>query len=465
MFRLEQIVTAAADWVWGLPLLILLTTSGLYFLVLSRFVPFRHFGHGLAVLTGRYSNKDDPGEVSHFKALSVALAATIGMGNIAGVAVAIQLGGPGAIFWMWVSAIFGMATKYFTCSLAVMYRGTDSNGEVRGGPMYVIVEGLGKRWRPLAVMFCLAGMFGCLPVFNANQLTGAVDSILVQPLGLDFGGWAPFAIGLGLLALTALVMSGGLKRVGDVSVRLVPLMVVLYLLAVAGIVITHWSAVPETFALIISDAFSASHYQGDPLFGGAVGGLIILGFRRAAFSNEAGIGTAPMAHGVARTKEPIREGLVAMLGPVIDTLVICTLTAIAILITGAWQTDAGGGVLLTATAFEMAYPGVGNYILLVCILSFGLSSLFSYSYFGMTCFSFLFGARTSNRYLVFYCLSILLGAVSSLALIINFIDFMFAIMAVPTLLSALLLSPRVLKETRRYFGRPFQRREAPVVKY
>jgi len=451
MKAIEQWIVAAANWIWDIPLLILLTGGGLYFLLYSRFLPLVHFRFGISVLTGRHDKTGDPGQISHYQALSVALAATIGMGNIAGVAVAISLGGPGAVFWMWVSAIVGMATNYFTCFLAVMYRGQDSAGELQGGPMYVITEGLGRRWKPLAVLFCVAGVFGCLPVFNSNQLTQAVSDILVVPAGMEPGWRVNWIIGIVLVVLTGSVTLGGLNRISQVAAALVPVMVVVYFFAVAGILFVYREEVPHYLLLIFTDAFQASHFHGEPVWGGALGGLIVLGIRRAAFSNEAGIGTAPMAHGAAKTSEPVHEGLVAMLGPVIDTLVVCTLTALAILVTGVWETSANSGVSLTAHAFETAYPGAGSYILLLCILSFGLSSLFSYSYFGNKCFAFLFGVGSQRIYLTAYVASVLVGAVSSMAMIISFIDLMFALMAIPTVVSAVLLSPVVVRRTRAYF--------------
>lgn len=461
MSAIEYILEVAAAWIWGAPLLVLITISGLYFLVSSSFLPFRHFFHALGVLSGRYDKVGDPGQVSHFQALSVALAATIGMGNIAGVAIAVRWGGPGVIFWMWISAIIGVATKFFTCSLAVMYRGRDSAGELQGGPMYVITEGLGRNWKPLAVFFCVAGMFGCLPVFNANQLTQAFREILAPDTSAVSGGYYNLAIGAGLAGLTAFVILGGLKRIANAAAMIVPFMVGVYFVAVVGIVILNAEKIPYYFSLILTDAFRAEYYNGDAMLGGALGALIVLGLRRAAFSNEAGIGTAPMAHGAAKTSEPVHEGLVAMLGPIIDTLIVCTMTAMAILMTDVWRSTDVSGVSLTAAAFQVAYPGVGKFILLGCILSFGLSSLFSYSYFGAKCFSFLFGVKRIKTYLIFYILSIIVGAVSSMTAIINFIDLMFALMAGPTLISALLLSPKVVSESKRYFAeRKFQKKSS-----
>jgi len=458
MIKLDELVAQFASFVWGLPLIILLIGGGFYLLVISKFLPFRYLGHAFQVLRGKYDNPDDPGEISHFQALSTALAATIGMGNIAGVAVAIAIGGPGAIFWMWVSAIIGMATKFFTNSLAVMYRGKDSEGKIQGGPMYFIMEGLGKKWKSLAVFFSVAGLVGALPVFNVNQLTQAINYILLTPNGIEVDFTSNLIIGFVLVGITSVVIFGGLNRISKTVSRLVPGMVALYFFSVLIILIMHADLVPYYFGLIFKEAFTADYFLGDSFLGGALGGLIILGIRRGAFSNEAGIGTAPMAHGAAKTNEPIREGLVAMLGPAIDTLVVCTLTALAILVTGVWKTAAIdgvslSGVSLTAAAFNEAIPVYGNYLLLLCIAVFSISSLFSYAYYGTKCLSFLIGADKKHYYNYFYVLSILMGATTTLSLMINLIDGFFALMAIPTMISTLILAPKVLKEAKKYFGR------------
>jgi len=458
MIKLDELVAQFASFVWGLPLIILLIGGGFYLLVISKFLPFRYLGHAFQVLRGKYDNPDDPGEISHFQALSTALAATIGMGNIAGVAVAIAIGGPGAIFWLWVSAIIGMATKFFTNSLAVMYRGKDSEGKIQGGPMYFIMEGLGKKWKSLAVFFSVAGLVGALPVFNVNQLTQAINYILLTPNGIEVDFTSNLIIGFVLVAITSIVIFGGLNRISKTVSRLVPGMVALYFISVLIILFIHADLVPYYFGLIFKEAFTADYFLGDSFLGGALGGLIILGIRRGAFSNEAGIGTAPMAHGAAKTNEPIREGLVAMLGPAIDTLVVCTLTALAILVTGVWKTAAVdgvslSGVSLTAAAFDEAIPVYGHYLLLLCIAVFSISSLFSYSYYGTKCLSFLIGADKKHYYNYFYVISILMGATTTLSLMINLIDGFFALMAIPTMVSTLILAPKVLKEAKKYFAK------------
>ncbi len=448
---MEKLIEAFANYAWGLPLVILLIGGGLYLLVLSRFLPFRYLGHAIDVLRGKFDNPDNPGEISHFKALATALSSTIGMGNIAGVAVAISVGGPGAMFWMWVSAIVGMATKCFTATLAVMYRGKDSNGELQGGPMYFIVEGLGKSWKPLAVMFSVFGMVGALPVVNVNQLTQAINDIVLIPNGVEVGLKSNLILAAVLVTLTSVIILGGLKRISNAASKLVPSMVLLYFGLVAYILISNYNLVPRYFFMIFSDAFSAEFYKGDSFFGGVLGALILLGIRRGAFSNEAGIGTAPMAHGAAKTDEPVREGLVAMLGPVIDTLVVCTLTALAILVTGVWETTTNNGVSLTAAAFSHAMPAYGSYLLMVCVFIFSVSSLFSYSYYGTKCLSFLIGADKKYYYNYFYIFSIIIAAVSPFSAMLNLIDGVFALMAIPTMLATVKLAPRAVGQMKRYF--------------
>jgi AGCS family alanine or glycine:cation symporter len=451
--QLDKFIADFASFVWGLPLLILLIGGGLYLLILSRFLPFRFIGHAIQVLRGKYDDPNDPGQISHFQALTTALSATVGMGNIAGVAVAISIGGPGAVFWMWISAIIGMSTKFYTSTLAIMYRGKDSNGELQGGPMYFITEGLGKRWKPLAIMFSICGLIGALPVFNVNQLTQAINDILLIPNGLEVGFSSNLIIGFVLVIITSIVILGGLQRISKTASRLVPTMVVLYFVSVLIILGLNVEVLPKYFTMIFTDAFAANNFTGDSFFGGVLGGLILLGIRRGAFSNEAGIGTAPMAHGAAKTDEPVREGLVAMLGPAIDTLVVCTLTALAILVTGVWQTSDANGVSLTASAFANAMPGFGKYVLLGCIAIFSISSLFSYSYYGTKCMSFLFGAHNKQYYNYFYIVSIIVGTTTSLSMMINLIDGFFALMAIPTMLATIVMAPRVTKEIKAYIKR------------
>lgn len=442
---------------WGMPLVYLLVGGGLFFLIYSRFAPFQYFKHAIDILRGKYDDPDDPGDISHFEALSSALAATVGMGNISGVAVAIFMGGPGALFWMWVSAFVGMATKFFTCTLSIMYRGEDSEGKIQGGPMYFIREGLEKSWggnwaylfKPLAVLFAVAGIFGPLPIFQANQLTQILRDSIYIPLGwvtanAHMGG--DLITGLVLVVLVSFVIFGGITRIGKVASRLVPTMVIIYVGCVLLILASHITEIPYYLGLVVTDAFTAKS-----VMGGAVGSLIVIGIQRGVFSNEAGLGTEALAHGAAKTKEPVREGLVAMLGPVIDTMITCTMTALAILVTGVWKSTEANGVTLTLNAFNEALPTVGTYLLVICVIFFSISSMLTYSYYGTKCLGYLIGAERQHWYNYFYVGSIIFGAVASIGAVIDLIDGMFALMAIPTMISTILLAPKVKEAATNYF--------------
>ncbi len=445
MKEFEHFLEEVAGWIWNYPLLILLMGGGIFFMLYSRFLPFRYFGHAINVIRGKYDDESDPGQINHFQALSGALAATIGMGNISGVAIAIATGGPGALFWMWISAFFGIATKFFTCTLAVLYRGKDSAGEIQGGPMYFIVEGLGPGWKPLAVAFSIFGLLGATPLFQANQIVESFSDIVLSDENAN-RFYLELSLGFALMILTGLVIFGGIKRIGLVASRLVPSMVVLYILGILFILISHADHIIPSFTLILTDAFT-----GRAAMGGAVGALIITGVRRAAFSNEAGIGTAPMMHGAAKTKEPIREGLVAMLGPAIDTLLICTLTGLAILVTGVWAHTGLSGISLTTEAFK-TIPFVGPYLLAVCVLIFGFTTIFGLAYYGKKCFSFLVGAERAHYFDYWYVGLVILGSVSTLSGVIAFVDMGYGLMAFPTMISAILLAPKVMRAAKAYFG-------------
>lgn len=450
MQQIEKILIGFGNVTWGPWLLVLLLGGGAFFLCYSRFLPFRFIGHAINILRGKYDDPSDPGDISHFAALSSALAATIGVGNIAGVAVAVKVGGPGAIFWMWLSAVVGMATKFFTCTLAVMYRGTDSRGDTQGGPMYALVEGLGQKWKPLGVFFCVAALIGALPAFQVNQLVQILRDVIFVPNG--WVGEAHFTFdliaGIVIAGLVALIIFGGILRIGTVASRLVPGMLILYLAAAVWILAINYSNIPGCLWLIITDAFS-----GQAVAGGAIGAVIMTGIRRAAYSNEAGIGTAALAHGAAKTTEPVREGLIAMLGPAIDTLIVCTITALIILTSGVWQSEEASGITMTVMAFDQAMPGIGPYLLTLCVLCFSTSTMFAYSYYGAKCMGFLIGAERQHIYNYFYVALMVVAAVVSLDAAIGLIDGAFALMAIPTMISTLLLAPKVMQATRTYFDR------------
>ncbi len=453
-------ISNTASFVWTF-VLFLLILGGVFFLVYSRFIHYRYFSHAIAVLRGKYHNPNDPGQISPYEALSTALASTVGMGNIAGVAAAISIGGPGALFWMWVTAFVGMSTNFFTSTASVMYRGKDSAGVVQGGPMYVIREAFSPAWKPLAILFSVCCLVGCLPIFQANQLTQVIVDIGIRSkdlkdhtfnIGVEINT-AKFIIGTILMIISAIVIIGGIQRIGQWAGKMVPLMIIIYFGAVLVILIMNIGVVPHYLWMVITDAFAADHYRGEPALGGIVGGLIVTGVRRASFSNEAGIGTAPMALAASQTAEPIREGLVSMLSPVIDTLIVCTLTALAILVTGVWDTTGVSGVTLTVNAFENSLGETGKILLLISAFFFAITSLFSYSYYGNKAISFMFGVGAGKWYDYFYLATIILGAIASMADVMNLIDIAYALMAVPTMLSGFVLAPKVMAEAKSYFQR------------
>ena len=441
-------LAAVTSFIWDLPLLILFVGGGTFFLIYSRFLPFKYFRHAVDVLRGKYDDPNDPGYISHFQALSGALAATVGMGNISGVALAIVAGGPGVLFWMWVSAFFGIATKFFTCTLAVMFRGKDADGNLQGGPMYVIREGLGKKWMPLAVMFCLAGFLGATPIFQANQMVDVIGQVLLTPMDISSdNGWVRLVIGLTIAVLAGLVIIGGIKRIGSVASKLVPAMLVLYTICVIAILAINYQQILPSFSLIFEKAFEAQAIGWGTFFA-----VMTEGAKRASFSNEAGVGTAPMMHGAAKTKEPVREGVVAMLGPVIDTLIVCTLTGLCIIVSGLWQVGGTDGIALTAQAFENSLSTFGSVGIISCVLVFGFTTILGMAFYGKQCFSFLAGSKYAHYFNYWYVAIIIVGAVASLDIVVNVIFIGFGLMAIPTMTSAIILSPKVMQASRAYFN-------------
>jgi len=451
---IDTTMATFAELAWGPWLLVLLLGGGITFLIYSGFTPFRYLGHAVSLIRGKFDDPNDPGHITHGRALSAAMAGTIGMGNIAGVALAITIGGPGAIFWMWVTAVVGMATKFFTCSLAVMYRGRDSNGDLQGGPMYVIREALPKKLHFLAYLFAVAGAIGSLPALQSNQLVQIVrDLIFIEQ------GWlsptadpttANLLSGIVLAALVAAVVLGGIQRISKVAATLVPSMSLLYVGAALVALALNIESIPGAFTLIMKDAFT-----GESAASGGLLAMILYGVRRGAFSNEAGMGTESLAHGASKTKEPIREGLVAMLGPVLDTLLICTATALMILIAGVTADSGAEGVTLTASAFGALLGPTGTVIVFACVICFATTTIFTYAFYGQQCVSFLFGAHRQHYYRWVYVAFILVASVISIDSAINLIDGCFALMAIPTMVSALYLAPKVKAAASDYFARQF----------
>ena len=451
----EELIITFSNWIWGPPILILLLGGGTFFFIHSGFVPFTKMGHAIELLKGKYEDKLAPGEITSKQALMSAIASTVGLGNISGVAIAINMGGPGALFWMWVAAFVGMATKFYTCSLSIMYRGKDTAGVIQGGPMYIIEHGMGKKWKFLSYIFCIAGIVGLLSVFTSNQLAAVVQAVLLEPETAAETTRNNWIIGVIMMLMTAVVILGGIQRIAAAASKMVPFMVGIYFVSVLIIILQYFGNIPEVFQLIFVDAFT-----GNAVMGGAVGSVIIIGARRSLFSNEAGLGTAPMVHGQSKTKEPIREGLIAMLGPFIDTVVVCSLTAFAILLTGVWQNSENDGVKLTLEAFELGIPVIGKYLLMFSALVFALSTMFTYSYYGQKCASYLFGAKFAGYYNYIYLVTIVIGAVVSLDLVVSLVDGMYAVMAFPNMIAALYLAPKVKAAAKDYFARMKQLKQA-----
>ncbi len=434
------------EWV----MLFLIVGGGLYLVAYSKLLPYRYFKHAILITSGKYDNPDDPGEVSHLQALSSAVAATVGLGNISGVAIAIYLGGPGVVFWIWMTALIGICIKFYSCSLAIMFRDKDSEGNLQGGPMYYITMGMGKKARPLAVFFCIAGLFGVLPAFTTNQFTQTLMGVINPNETIAVFGDFNWKLGIGIVlsVITSFVIFGGLKKIAKVATAIVPFMVLLYLFAVIIIMAMNAGEVWPALKLILEEAFNFK-----TAVQGGLWGLIIIGIRRAVFSNESGVGSAPMYHGQSKTKEPIQEGLVAMLGPFIDTIVVCTLTAVVIILSGAYLDVESNGIVMTLIAFKKSLFGYGDVLLMIIVSAFALSTLFTYSYYGTKCLSFLTNVKVGKLYNYIYVGSITFAAVASVDLVVNLIDLSFALMVIPNMIAVLYLSPRVNIAMKTYFSK------------
>ena len=429
------------------PMFLLLIGGGLFLVFYSGFKPYRYFGHALAITAGKHDDKNARGDVSSFQALSAAVAATVGLGNISGVAIAIHDGGPGVVFWIWMTALIGMSIKYYSCSLAIMYRGHDSDGKLQGGPMFYITQGMGAWARPLAVFFCICGLFGFLGVFTANQFTETFMTV-VRPtetlVATSEFNWK-LGIGLALAVITSFVIFGGLTKIAKVASAIVPFMVLLYLGAVIVVMATNAGKVLPALEMILSEAWNFKSAAT-----GGFWGLVIIGIRRAMFSNEAGLGSAPMYHGQSRNEQPIKEGLVAMLGPFIDTILVCSFTAVVIILSGAYLED-GSGIVMTLNAFQKTLFGWGDELLMLIVTAFALSTLFTYSYYGVKSLSFLTSPRIGKWYNVYFVVMIVFAAIASLDLVKNLIDLSYALMVIPNMIAVLWLSPRVNAAARTYF--------------
>jgi AGCS family alanine or glycine:cation symporter len=442
METLDALVGKINAFAWGPPMLILLVGTGFWLTINLRGLQFTKLGHALYLaLIKRKEEGDEPGDISHFQALMTALAATVGTGNIAGVATAIALGGPGALFWMWITGLVGMATKYAEAILAVKYREVDENGEMSGGPMYYISKGLNLPWLgAIFAVFASIAAFGIGNMVQANSVADAVEATFHIPF---------WVTGLVLMGLSAVVILGGIKSIARVTSLLVPVMCVFYVCAACYIIFSNIGQVPAAFGLIIKQAFSPT-----AAVGGFAGATIMMAIRfgvaRGVFSNESGLGSAPIAAAAAKTKSPTTQALVSMTQTFIDTIVICTMTGLVLVLTGAWS-NGQTGAELTTTAFQSGMAG-GAYIVTIGIILFAYSTVLGWCYYGEKSIEYLFGVKSIVPYRVVFILFIGVGAVAKLSLVWNISDTLNGLMAVPNLIGLIFLTPVVVSETKKYFN-------------
>ena len=437
-------IVAVSDFICGYPLFIWLIGGGLFLFIYSGAIPLRRLKWSIKALRSKTPGGD--GQISSFQALMSSICSTVGMGNIAGVAIAISIGGAGAIFWMWVSALLGMATKFFEGTLAIMYKGKDKQGNTHGGPMYVLTEGLGKKYKPMAIFFAFFGMIGTLCFMQANQLTESLITVLDAPDTFKFRLITGIIMGIAV----SLVVLGGITRISKIATKVVPVMVGLYFLLVFIIIVMNIQLLPKVFYNIISEAFNIQAGFGALAF------IALTGARRAMYVNEAGVGTASIMHGASRNASPVREGLVAMIGPAIDSGLVCTLTAIPILMAmqiSPIEVEGIKGLYIALNAFETMLPGWGEYALMVIVFIFAVTTMFSYSFYGTQCAGYLFGYKNGKYYDYFYLFMIVVACIISLDLVVSIMDLAFALMAIPTMYALFRLAPRVKKEMKIYFDK------------
>lgn len=465
--QLSAIISSISSVVWGVPMVALIMSAGLVLSIRNKFVQFRGLRHSGALISGKYDKEDDAGELTHFQALTAALAATVGIGNIAGVATAIYFGGPGAIFWMWVSAVLGMAIKFSSCTLAVKYRVIDKNGSVRGGPMYFIEKGLGKKWKPLAIFFAVCTALAALGAGNGVQSNTIAASIvdILDKTGTDSEGTLRLIVGIVVTALAGLVIIGGIKRIGKVAEKLVPFMSIVYVGSALVVLFMSAEHILPSFGLIFEYAFNPAAATGGAA-GFTVWMALTWGMKRGVFSNEAGLGSSPMAHAAVKVDEPVKEGLVAMLEPFIDTLIICTMTALVIISSGLWSPEVNTAMLngspLTSAAFEHVLPGFGRIMVTLGVLLFGFSTILTWSYYGEKGIEYIGGEKAKLPYKFVFLAVTLLGATVNLQLIWDFADVANALMALPNIIGLMALSGVVAVMGRKYFRELGEGKHRPV---
>ena len=436
---LENILNSISSFIWGPITLFFLLGVGVYLMIGLQAYPIKNLKHGFKVLFKKSDDKDD-GDISSFESLMTALSATVGTGNIAGVATAIFLGGPGAIFWMWITALFGMATKYAEAFLAIYFREKNTSGNYVGGPMYYIKNGLSKKYHFLAYLFAFFGMIAAFGIGNGVQANS-----VAQVLSSEFN-ISQITIGITIAVLVTLVILGGIKSIGKTTAQLVPIMSALYILGGLYIIFINISIVPDIFLLIVNSAFTTTAATGG--FAGATIWMAIrFGVSRGVFSNEAGLGSSPIAHAAAKTNNPVKQGSISMLEPLIDTLVVCTITAFVILISDSWLSGINGASL-TSLAFNEGLPGFGKYIVMVGLVLFAFSTIIGWSYYGEKCAEFIFGESVTTIYRILWIIIIPVGATIELNLIWLIADIMNGLMALPNLIALILLSPIVFSKTK-----------------
>lgn len=439
---MEQWTADLTNLIWGLPLVILLVASGIIFTIYFGFPQIRFFKYAVEIVVGKHDKPEDKGEISHFQALCAALSATVGLGNIAGVAVAITLGGPGAVLWLWLAGFIGMCTKFTEVTLSLLYRQVNPDGTVNGGPMYVIKNGLSKKFMPLAWMyavFTILSSMGAGNMFQANQMASVVFATTSIP------AWAS---GLVFCLMASLILIGGIKRIGKVTGKLVPFMVMIYFLGAIAVVLHHYDKIPYAFNLIFEGAFNGTAAFG-AFSGVAVKEVIILGIKRASFSNEAGMGSSAMAHSAAKST-PIEEGIVALLEPFIDTIIVCSITALSIILTDSWHVPGIEGSDMTAYAFESVLGPWGRYIVTLTVTLFAFSTMISWSYYGEQGVTFIFGKKFIPVYRIIFICMIYVGAITKLNIVLNLSDAFYGMLAFPNIIACYLLLPKV-KEALKNF--------------
>lgn len=443
MATLDAIVSKVNGFAWGPPMLILLVGTGIWLTLALRGIQFTKLTHALwLALVKRKEDSDQPGDISHFQALMTALSATVGTGNIAGVATAIAIGGPGALFWMWMTGLVGMATKYSEAVLAVKYREVGENGEMQGGPMYYISKGLNMPWLgAVFAFFASCAAFGIGNMTQSNSVAHAVDATF----GVD-----PMITGVILMIFTALVVIGGIKSIGRVTSVIVPVMIVFYMTAAAYIIIVHIADVPAAISLIVTQAFNPTAATGG--FAGATIMLAIrMGVARGVFSNESGLGSAPIAAAAAKTDSPVTQALVSMTQTFIDTLIVCTMTGLVIIMTGAWSNGTTGAEL-TAGAFSTVFSA-GDEVVTLSLIFFAYSTMLGWCYYGEKSISYLFGAKAIMPFRILFVLAVGIGANAKLSFVWNLSDTLNGLMAVPNLIGLLLLTPVIVSETKKHFAK------------